>query len=146
MSRNAPPFRRAARERAASYSSVVCQVHCFMVPRLLFIALDGVGELPDTGSFGRGFRPGVIDRQPCPVDFCDAALFQALLFCVYRLEAARRAEKRSGLRRPNGTRQSFRPYRLVGDTIGVKGFLQDALPRFPVSVCLLSHQALLLLA
>ncbi len=35
-----------------------------MVPCFLFIALDGVGDLPDAGSFGRVCRPGVIDRQP----------------------------------------------------------------------------------
>ena len=28
------------------------------------VELDGVGELPDAGSFGRVCRPGVIDRQP----------------------------------------------------------------------------------
>ena len=57
-----------------------------MVPRFLFIALDGVGDLPDAGSFGRVFRPGVIDRQPRPLDCCDAALSQALLFFVDRLD------------------------------------------------------------
>ena len=53
------------------------------------IALDGVGELPDAARFGRGCRPGVIDRQPRPVDCCDAVLFQAVLFCVDRLDTGK---------------------------------------------------------
>ena len=60
-----------------------------MVPRCLFSALDGVGKLPHAARFGRVCRPSVIDRQPRPVDFCDAALSQALLFCVDRLEAVK---------------------------------------------------------
>ena len=68
-----------------------------MVPRLLFLELDGVGELPHAGSFGRGCRPGVLGRQPRPVDFCDAALSQLFRFLYRVSEIAGLSLRRRGV-------------------------------------------------